>query len=368
MRTDFDGGCWVACNDALAEAAEQWGGAVGLDTEFQRTDTYFPIPGLYQLSTASGVWLIDPLAIDDWTPLTRLLEDAGCVKVMHSCSEDLELLGHHLGVRPTNLFDTQLAYAFLSEHYSLSYANLVKALLGLDLPKQQTRSNWLLRPLSVAQLGYACGDVASLLDLHGRLLDGLEALGRRGWFAEEMARRERPVQNAPEAYFAGVKGAWRLRPEELGALRALCAWRERKAAAEDVPRNRVVWDEHLLEFARQRRLTQSTIESRVPRRLARRYAEELLCAHELGREQPETRVLSRPLSPSQAAAFKQLRDLGRSRAAALGMAPELLSRRRDLVACLHHHAAEGELPESHRGWRWPVVGADFTAVLAAANA
>ena len=72
--------------------------------------------------------------------------------------------------------------------------------------------------------------------------------------------------------------------------------------------------------------------------------------------------------PSQAAAFKQLRDLGRSRAAALGMAPELLSRRRDLVACLHHHAAEGELPESHRGWRWPVVGADFTAVLAAANA
>ena len=76
----------MACNDALAEAAEQWGGVVGLDTEFQRTDTYFPIPGLYQLSTASGVWLIDPLAIDDWTPLTRLLEDAGCVKVMHSCS------------------------------------------------------------------------------------------------------------------------------------------------------------------------------------------------------------------------------------------------------------------------------------------
>lgn len=368
MRTNFDGGFWVASDGALAEAAEQWGRAVGLDTEFQRTHTYFPIPGLYQLSAASGVWLIDPLAVDDWTPLTRLLEDAGCVKVMHACSEDLELLDHHLGVRPANLFDTQLAHAFLSEHYALSYANLVKALLGLDLPKQQTRSNWLRRPLSAAQLGYACGDVALLLDLHGRLLDGLDGLGRRRWFAEEMAHRQRPADNKPEAYFAGVKGAWRLRPEELGALRALCAWRERKAVAENKPRNWVVRDEHLLGFARQRRLTASVIESRVPRRLARRYAEELRCAHELGWRQPETRALPKPLSSRQTAAVKQLQDLGKRRAAALGMAPELLSRRRDLVACLRYYEANGELPETHRGWRWPVVGADFAAILAAANA
>lgn len=359
---------WVASNGALAEAAERWGGAVGLDTEFQRTNTYFPIAGLYQLSAASGVWLIDPLAIDEWAPLRRLLEDAGRVKVMHSCSEDLELLGHHLGARPTNLFDTQLAYAFLSEHYSLSYANLVKVLLGLDLPKQQTRSDWLRRPLSAAQLGYACGDVASLLDLHGRLQDSLEALGRRRWFGEEMARRERPAQNEPEAYFTGVKGAWRLRPEALGALRALCAWRERKAAAADLPRNWVVRDEHLFDFARQPRLSQSAIESRMPQRLARRYGQELLSAHADGQAQPETRAVPRPLSGAQAAALKQLQDLGRSRAAALGMAPQLLSRRRDLVACLRHYAAEGELPETHRGWRWSVVGADFAAILAAANA
>ena len=359
---------WVASDGALAAAAEHWGGLVGLDTEFRRTDTYYPIPGLYQLATATGVWLIDPLAIDDWTPLRRLLEDAGRVKVMHSCSEDLELLDHHLGARPTNLFDTQLAHAFLAQHYSLSYANLVKELLGLDLPKQQTRSDWLRRPLSAAQLGYASDDVASLPDLHGRLLDSLEALGRRPWFAEEMARREQPVRNEPEAHFAAVKGAWRLRPEALGALRALCAWRERKAAAADLPRNWVVRDEHLLDFARQQRLTESSIASRLPRRLARRYAEELLRTHALGREQPETRALPRPLSGGQAAAVKQMQDLGRSRAAALGMAPELLSRRRDLVACQRHYAAKGELPATHRGWRWPLVGADFAAILAAANA
>ena len=368
MRTNFDEGCWVASNGALAEAAKHWGAAVGLDTEFQRTDTYFPIPGLYQLSAASGVWLIDPLAVDDWSPLRRLLEDASCVKVMHACSEDFELLGHHLGVRPANVFDTQLAYAFLAEHYSLSYANLVEAVLGLELPKQQTRSDWLRRPLSAAQLSYAVGDVAPLLDLHERLRSSLEALGRWRWFGEEMARREQPVQNDPEEYFANLKGAWRLRPEELGALRALCAWRERQAAAEDVPRNRVVWDEHLLDFARRQRLTQPMIEARMPRRLARRYGEELLGAHRLGREQPEAKPPPRPLSRGQAALVKQMQALGRSRAAALDMAPELLSRRRDLIACLRHHGAHGELPETHRGSRWPVVGADFAAILDAANA
>lgn len=368
MRTNLDAGCWVASNGALAEAAKHWTVAVGLDTEFQRTNTYFPIPGLYQLSTASGIWLIDPLAVDDWAPLRRLLEDASCVKVMHACSEDFELLGHHLGVRPVNVFDTQLAYAFLSEHYSLSYANLVKAVLDLELPKQQTRSDWLQRPLSAAQLSYAASDVASLLDLHGRLRSSLEAQGRWRWFEEETARREQPAQNDPEEYFASLKGAWRLRPEELGALRALCAWRERRAAAEDVPRNRVVWDEHLLDFARRQRLTQSMIEARMPRRLARLYGEELLEAHQLGREQPETQALPQPLSSGQAALAKQLRDIGRSRAAALGMAPELLSRRRDLIACLRHHRAHGELPQTHRGWRWSIVGADFAAILDAANA
>ena len=368
MRMNLDTDCWVASNGALAEAAKHWGGAVGLDTEFQRTDTYFPIPGLYQLSAVSGIWLIDPLAVDDWAPFKRLLEDGSCVKVMHSCSEDFELLGHHLGVRPVNVFDTQLAYAFLSEHYSLSYANLVKAVLGLDLPKQQTRSDWLRRPLSAAQLSYAGDDVASLLDLHGRLRSNLEALGRWRWFGEEMARRERPVHNDPKEYFVGLRGAWRLRPEELGALRALCAWRERQAAAEDVPRNRVVWDEHLLDFARRSRLTQSMIEARMPRRLARRYGEELLGAHQLGRERPEAKAPPPPLNRRQAAVVKELQALGRSCAAALGMAPELLSRRRDLIACLRHHEAHGELPETHRGWRWSIVGADFAAILDAANA
>ena len=355
---------WIDSNAQLADAAERWGGVVGLDTEFQRTDTFYPIPGLYQLIADTEIWLVDPLAIDDWAPLTRMLEDPATVKVMHACSEDLELIAHHLNVWPTNLFDTQVAYAFVSEHLSISYANLVEALLGLLLSKQQVRSNWLRRPLSEAQVSYASQDVASLPALHQLLSGELEAKGRWPWFREDMALRESAPTIDPDRYYLGVKGAWRLNGAQLGALKALCAWRERQAMAQDRPRNRVVWDEHLLHFARHEKLTSALIETRLPHRLTARYGDALTTAHREGRTAPPPKTaLPRPLSGAQNALVKQLRAVGLDRAARLGMAPELLSRRRDLEACVRHHAATGELSITYQGWRGDLVGTDFAAIL-----
>ena len=359
---------WIDSDAGLADAAERWNGVIGLDTEFQRTDTFYPIPGLYQLVAESEIWLIDPLAIDDWRPLTRALEDPATIKIVHSCSEDLELIAHHLGARPANLFDTQIAYAFASEHFSISYANLVEALLGLLLSKQQVRSNWLRRPLSDAQLSYACEDVASLPALH-RLLSGqLEAEGRSDWFREDMKAREAMPTIDPDLYYLGVKGAWRLNDHQLGALKGLCAWRERQAMTEDRPRNRVVWDEHLLQFARPTRLTQALIEAHLPRRLARRYGEALIEAHDLGCASPAEAAPPRPLRGGQSALVKQLREVGLKAAERLGMAPELLSRRRDLEACIRHHASTGELSALYRGWRGALLGTEFAAILNAQGA
>ena len=354
---------WIDSNARLADAAGRWNGVIGLDTEFQRTDTFHPIPGLYQLVADAEIWLIDPLAIDDWSPLTRTLEDPATVKIMHACSEDLELIAHHLSARPVNLFDTQVAYAFVSEQLSISYANLVNALLGLALEKHQVRSDWLRRPLTDAQLSYACEDVASLPALHRLLSGALEAKGRWNWFREDMAQREAAPTIDPDRYYLGVKGAWRLNDTQLGALKALCAWRERQARVEDRPRNRVVWDEHLLQFARHANLTPALIEARLPRRLARRYGDALLAAHGEGRATPVAAAPPRPLSGGQNAVVKQLRAVGLDRAASLGLAPELLSRRRDLEACLRHHASTGELSATYQGWRGALVGAEFAAIL-----
>ena len=180
---------WVADAPALASAVAGCGARVGLDSEFIRTRTFFPEPGLYQLADEHGrALLIDPLAIpedDHWLPFSTLLNDPGVAVVMHACSEDLELLLHHLGVAPAGVFDTQLAHAFVSDSYSLGYQNLVATLLGVDLDKHETRSNWRRRPLSDEQIRYAVEDIRYLLPMHDALTESLSSQGRLLWFEEE---------------------------------------------------------------------------------------------------------------------------------------------------------------------------------------
>ena len=189
---------WIVSDDALAAAADAWPRAIGLDTEFQRTDTFFPRPALYQVATGERVFLIDPLQVSDFAPLLELLEDRRVVKIMHACSEDLELLRHHFGAVPLGLFDTQLANAFVSPDYSISFTRLVAERLGVELVQHETRSDWLARPLTEEQIRYACEDVYYLPPLYESLRESLERTGRLAWFREEMDQRGRFVLADPD--------------------------------------------------------------------------------------------------------------------------------------------------------------------------
>ena len=354
---------WIDSDAALEEAARHWRDVIAIDTEFMRTDTFYPIPGLYQIANADHIWLVDPLAIEAWAPMVRVLNDPETVKVMHACSEDLELLSHHLDVQPQSLIDTQLAYAFVSEHFSLSYANLAKQTLDVDLGKHQTRSNWLRRPLSDEQLHYAGEDVLYLIPLFEDIRTMLEEAGRWQWFMEDMVDhgRYRPVD--PQTYFINIKKAWKLEGQQLAVLKALCAWREQQAINEDIPRGRVVWDEHLYEFATHTELPMSTIEELLPRTIARRYANEIERAHRNGTASPVESSLAPPLTHSQGGVLKRLRELARDEAVKLGMAPELLARKRSVEKCFRHFHATGDLSPEYRGWRSEVVGDAFLNVL-----
>ena len=197
-----------------------------------------------------------------------------------------------------------------------------------------------------------------------RLSAGLAKLGRQEWFADAMVDRGRYRPTDPDEYYRGVKKAWRLDGGELGILRHLCAWRERKAMAEDVPRNRVVWDEHLLEFATATRLEEDSIHALLPRNVARRYAAELVEEHrESVALAQSVEVLARPLTQGQTQLSKALRQVARLEADALQLAHELLARRRDVETCIRHYLAEGELSRTYGGWRHAVVGAQFRAIL-----
>ena len=182
----------------------QWQGAesLALDTEFVRTRTFYSNIGLLQIADLDTCYLVDPLRISDWTEFSVLLADSRCCFVIHSCSEDLNLLFTALKVLPARVFDTQLAAAFLNMGYSLSYQSLVSELLGIDVVKDETRSDWLRRPLTDTQISYAAADVNYLLQLQALLEQQLQDKGGLEWFADECEPR---IRLTPE--FEAIKNS-----------------------------------------------------------------------------------------------------------------------------------------------------------------
>ena len=136
---------WIRDDASLAQHCLEWQSLpfVALDTEFMRVDTFYPIAALLQIGDGARAYLIDPLLINDWRPMCALLENPAVIKVVHACSEDLEVLLRLTGSLPAPLFDTQLAAAYLNLGFSMGYSRLVQEVLGIDLPKGETRSDWL---------------------------------------------------------------------------------------------------------------------------------------------------------------------------------------------------------------------------------
>src|SRR5690606_36097974 len=136
---------WILDDASLARHCAEWRRLpfVALDTEFMRVDTFYPIAGLLQVGDGQRAYLIDPLEVKDWAPFAELLEDRAVTKVLHSCSEDLEVFLRLTGALPAPLFDTQLAAGYLNIGFSMGYSRLVQEVLGIELPKGETRSDWL---------------------------------------------------------------------------------------------------------------------------------------------------------------------------------------------------------------------------------
>ena len=245
---------WIDSNEKLQQMCDQLAevATVAIDTEFIRTDTFFPKIALIQISAGEQCWLIDVLAIDQFASLKQLLEDPSRTLIFHACAEDLEVLDHALDIRPVNIFDTQIAAGIANIGYCMGYARLVLQMFNVELDKQETRSDWLKRPLTDRQLEYAAVDVLYLHKIHMILSAALQELQREGWFAEEtqamfdMAAGRKDNSD----YYLRVKGAWRLQTKSLSALRRLCDWREDTARALDKPRSHIIKDSVLLEIAR----------------------------------------------------------------------------------------------------------------------
>lgn len=238
----------------LAQHCERLQGSewLALDTEFERTSTYYPELCLLQLTNSSTVLAVDPLAITDLDPLYHLLYTPSITKVFHAARQDLELFFHLWETLPAPVFDTQIAATLLGYDKEIGYANLVRETLGVELDKTQTRTNWKRRPLTRKQLDYAADDVIYLARLYELFLVKLEAAGQLPELEKSCAALTRPelYQPDPGLMWKKIRAARHFEGKELAVLKQLAAWRELTARTENRPRKWILPDSTLVEMAR----------------------------------------------------------------------------------------------------------------------
>lgn len=227
--------------------------AVAIDTEFFWERTFYPILGLVQLATRDrACWLVDTVRVPDISALGPVLETCAITKVLHDAPQDLGILARAAGARPQRIFDTRLAAGFANLDSTSSLQNLLKQAMGVDIPKGETRSDWLRRPLTPNQLRYAADDVLHLIPLRDELLACCSSDEVRAWLHEDLARLDAPAtyqDRDPQLMYLRVKGASRLNPRQRAILRELAAWREMEARSRDWPRGHVLPDSTLVSLA-----------------------------------------------------------------------------------------------------------------------
>lgn len=341
---------------------------VTVDTEFIRDKTYWPQLCLVQVAGTSVAAAIDPLAEGiDLTPLFELMANPAVLKVFHAARQDLEIFFNLTGTVPTPLWDSQVAAMVCGFGESASYETLAGKLANARIDKSSRFTDWSQRPLTDKQLSYALSDVTHLRVIYEKLSKRIEKAGRESWVQEEMA-----ILTDPKTYQLDPETAWqRLRPRTgnrrfLAILKELAAWREAEAQRKNIPRQRLLKDEALLEAAanapraiadlgRMRALSKGMIEGSV--------GQGILAAVERGNAIPEADCPTLPEKPDvsggRAALIELLKVLLKAKCDSNDVAQKLVANSADIETL-----AMEEAPTIHAltGWRREVFGEDALAL------
>ncbi|HIC60608.1 MAG TPA: ribonuclease D [Rhodospirillales bacterium] len=224
---------------------------ITVDTEFMRDQTYWPRLCLVQIANDHEAAAIDTLAKGiDITPLLNLLTNPRILKIFHAARQDLEIFYRLMGRLPSPIFDTQIAAMVCGFGDSAGYDTLVRKLTDETIDKSSRFTDWALRPLSQRQINYALGDVTHLRQVYIKLNEMLGQNNRHNWMDEELS-----ILRDTKNYTFAPEDAWRRikyrapKPRFLAILKEVAAWREIEAQNKDIPRNRIVRDESLIEIS-----------------------------------------------------------------------------------------------------------------------
>jgi ribonuclease D len=341
---------------------------IAVDTEFMRERTYWPKLCLAQLAGPDDAAAIDALADGiDLSPLDALMTNPKVLKVFHAARQDLEIFYLRTDKVPQPLFDTQVAAMVCGHGEAASYESLATKLAKAKIDKSSRFTDWSRRPLSERQIAYALSDVTHLRVVYEKLKRQLDKTGRFSWISEEMA-----VLSDPATYRADPEQAWRrLRPRGasprlLAVLREGAAWRERTAQRIDIPRQRLLRDEQLLEIASH--APKGAEELARTRGLGRGFAEgwqgrELLEAIDRARRLPDSELPTRDRAPEQlrapGAVVDLLRTLLRLKAEEAGVAGRLIASADEIDRLA---AGKRDVP-ALKGWRREVFGNDAVDLI-----
>lgn len=345
---------------------------VGIDTEFVWEQTYYPRLGIVQVGLAKNdCHLIDAVTLSDLSPLGTLLSDPHTVKILHDAQQDLWILRRITDAIPRNIFDTRCAAGFAGLSSNLSLGNLLRQCLNIQLPKTETRTNWLRRPLSDKQLAYAIDDVRHLPALREHLLTDIHRRNRENWLAEEMRQYDIAKlydDRAPEEQYTRVKGTGRLSRRDMAIVRELATWREQKARQVDRPRNRVISDDAIVQIARRKpRSIRSLKQLRgIPRSTVNQYANSLLKAVQRGLAIDEKNCppISPPVRPDPLddARLDLAMAFLRGQCLSEGIDIAMVASRTEVKAYISSKKNATDNP-LRAGWRHEFLGADLTALL-----
>jgi len=337
---------------------------IAIDTEFQRERTWFPKLCLLQVATAETTACIDPLAIEDIGPILDIIYDPNVAKILHSARQDLEVFHTLRQELPGPIFDTQIAAALLGFGAQTGYAALVRELLGVELDKAHTRSDWERRPLSPAQLKYAAEDVSWLARIYPVLLDRLTASGRLEWLHEEaVALTDKTAYDMDPAFaWQRIRGAQRLAGPSFSVLCALAEWRDRTAKSENLPRNWLLRDAALLAIASNPPRDKGDLENVAdlhPSTLRRHGNNIIPLVKEALQNQAPAQNNQAPPTPEQKQLIGSLQKKLHDIAERENIDTTLIAPRKELVRLV---MGEDDL-SIMRGWRYQVAGRQLESML-----
>ena len=337
------------------------GSVYGLDTEFIKVDTFWPKLGVFQINVNNHIFLLDGTTLDlahFWQKIFAAQQN-----IFHACSEDIDLIYHYADKQPlVNVFDTQVALSFLGHGLQVSYQNALKLILNIDIDKDQTRSDWLARPLSAAQIEYAANDVLYIMQLADELKAELEAKNLYGYMLEDCQHltQEIALETPQEKLYTDV-GNYRHSRKQLMQLQQLSVWREEMVKAVNQPRSFILKNSTMIDLVEKnpKNIFQLSGIKDIRQNVIREHGKTIL---DLLKFIPEAESwplrLARPIRHSSQGITQAVDELIEQIAQQCIVPKEVLIRKKWLNTLYQHvvfHGDEQNLPAYLLGWRYEIL-------------